>query len=439
MIYNPEMECMSREDMRRLQTERLIETVKRCYENVPFYKKKMDQKGIRPEDIKSIDDITKLPFTTKHDLRDEYPFGLQAVPMEQVVRVHASSGTTGKPVVATYTQNDLDNWAEGVARVLAVGDVGPGDVVQVSYGYCLFTGGLGAHQGVNKLGAIQLPTSAGNSEKQVMLMKDFGTTALCCTPSYALHLTEVMRKCDIKKEDLKLRVGFFGAEPWTWGIRRELEDKLGIKAIDIYGLTEMSGPGVGGECQYQDGTHVWEDMFYPEIVNPDTLEPVAPGERGELVFTSLCKEAMPIIRYRTRDLTHLIYEKCRCGRTAVRMGKILGRSDDMLIIRGVNVFPSQIEAILTEFPAFTPQYFITVDRKHNEDTFDLDVELREDLFSPNPAKQMPFIKYLYDRLVSVTGIKPNIHIQPPGTIQRSMGKAKHVLDKRDFSDWEKGK
>ena len=439
MIYNPEMECMSREDMRRLQSERLIETVKRCYENVPFYKKKMDQKGIRPEDIKSIDDITKLPFTTKHDLRDEYPFGLQAVPMEQVVRVHASSGTTGKPVVATYTQNDLDNWAEGVARVLAVGDVGPGDVVQVSYGYGLFTGGLGAHQGANKLGAIQLPTSAGNSEKQVMLMKDFGTTALCCTPSYALHLTEVMKKCDIKKEDLKLRVGFFGAEPWTWGIRRELEDKLGIKAIDIYGLTEMSGPGVGGECQYQDGTHVWEDMFYPEIVNPDTLEPVAPGERGELVFTSLCTEAMPIIRYRTRDLTHLIYEKCRCGRTAVRMGKILGRSDDMLIIRGVNVFPSQIEAILTEFPAFTPQYFITVDRKHNEDTFDLDVELREDLFSPNPAKQMPFIKYLYDRLVSVTGIKPNIHIQPPGTIQRSMGKAKHVLDKRDFSDWEKGK
>ena len=439
MIFNPEIECMSREDMRRLQTERLIEVVKRCYENVPFYKKKMDQKGIRPEDIKSIDDITKLPFTTKHDLRDEYPFGLQAVPMEEVKRIHASSGTTGKPVVATYTQNDLDNWAEGVARVLAVGDVGPGDVVQVSYGYGLFTGGLGAHQGANKLGAIQLPTSAGNSEKQVMLMKDFGTTALCCTPSYALHLTEVMKKCDIKKEDLKLRVGFFGAEPWTWGIRRELEDKLGIKAIDIYGLTEMSGPGVGGECQYQDGTHVWEDMFYPEIVNPDTLEPVAPGERGELVFTSLCKEAMPIIRYRTRDLTHLIYEKCRCGRTAVRMGKILGRSDDMLIIRGVNVFPSQIEAILTEFPAFTPQYFITVDRKHNEDTFDLDVELREDLFSPNPAKQMPFIKYLYDRLVSVTGIKPNIHIQPPGTIQRSMGKAKHVLDKRDFSDWEKGK
>ena len=430
---------MSREKMRELQSERLIATVKRCYENVPFYRKKMDQKGIRPEDIKSIDDITKLPFTTKHDLRDEYPYGLQAVPMSEIKRIHASSGTTGKPVVGTYTQNDLDNWAECVARVLAVGDVGPGDVVQVSYGYGLFTGGLGAHDGAGKVGAIQLPTSSGNSEKQVMLMQDFGTTALCCTPSYALHLTEVMEKCGIKKEDLKLRVGFFGAEPWTWGIRRELEAKLGIKALDIYGLTEMSGPGVGGECQYQAGTHVMEDMFYPAIINPDTLEPVAPGERGELVFTSLCKEAMPILRYRTRDLTHLIYEKCRCGRSSVRLGKILGRSDDMLIIRGVNVFPSQIEAILTEFPAFAPQYFITVDRKHNEDTFDLDVELREDLFSPNPAKQMPFIKYLYDRLVSVTGIKPNIHIQPPGTIERSQGKAKHVLDKRDFSDWEKGK
>ena len=247
MIFNPEIECMSREKMRELQTERLIATVKRCYENVPFYRRKMDQKGIRPEDIKSIDDITKLPFTTKHDLRDEYPYGLQAVPMSEIKRIHASSGTTGKPVVGTYTQNDLDNWAECVARVLAVGDVGPGDVVQVSYGYGLFTGGLGAHDGAGKVGAIQLPTSSGNSEKQVMLMQDFGTTALCCTPSYALHLTEVMEKCGIKKEDLKLRVGFFGAEPWTWGIRRELEAKLGIKAIDIYGLTEMSGPGVGGE------------------------------------------------------------------------------------------------------------------------------------------------------------------------------------------------
>lgn len=435
MIHNPQMECMSREDMRKLQTERLVATVKRCYEKVPFYKRRMDELGVKPEDIKSIDDVVKLPFTTKHDLRDEYPYGLQAVPMNEIKRIHASSGTTGKPVVGTYTQADLDMWSECVARVLAVGDVGPGDVVQVSYGYGLFTGGLGAHDGAGKLGAVQLPTSSGNSEKQIMLMQDLGTTALCCTPSYALHLAEIIEKNKVDVSKLKLRVGFFGAEPWTWGIRRELEAKLNIKAIDIYGLTEMCGPGVGGECQYQDGTHIWEDMFLPEIVNPETLEPVAPGEVGELVITSLCKEAMPILRYRTRDLSSLNYEPCKCGRTAVRLGKVLGRSDDMLIIRGVNVFPSQIETVLTEFPAFTPQYFITVDRKGNEDTFDLDVELREELFSPNPGKQMPFIKPLYDRLVSLTGIKPNIHIQPPGTIQRSTGKAKHVNDKRDFSNW----
>jgi len=435
MIFNPKMECMSREDMTKLQSERLVATVKRCYEKVPFYKRKMDERGIKPEDIKSIADVTKLPFTTKYDLRDEYPFGLQAVPMDQIRRIHASSGTTGKPVVGTYTQADLDMWAECCARVFAVGDVGPGDVVQVSYGYGLFTGGLGAHDGAAKLGAIQLPTSAGNSEKQIMMMQDMGTAAICCTPSYALHLAEVIEKNKVDVSKLKLRVGFFGAEPWTWGIRRELEAKLKIKAIDIYGLTEMCGPGVGGECQYQDGTHIWEDFFLPEIVNPETLEPVAPGEVGELVITSLCKEAMPILRYRTRDLSSLNYEPCKCGRTAVRLGKVLGRSDDMLIIRGVNVFPSQIETVLTEFPAFTPQYFITVDRKGNEDTFDLDVELREEFFSPNPGKQMPFIKPLYDRLVSLTGIKPNIHIQPPGTIQRSTGKAKHVNDKRDFSNW----
>ena len=435
MIHNPEMECMFREDMKKLQSERLVATVKRCYETVPFYKRKMDELGVKPEDIKSIDDVTKLPFTTKYDLRDEYPFGLQAVPMDKIRRIHASSGTTGKPVVGTYTQADLDMWSECCARVFAVGDIGPGDVVQVSYGYGLFTGGLGAHDGAAKLGAIQLPTSAGNSEKQIMMMQDMGTAAICCTPSYALHLAEVIEKNKVDVSKLKLRVGFFGAEPWTWGIRRELEAKLHIKAIDIYGLTEMCGPGVGGECQYQDGTHIWEDYFLPEIVNPETLEPVAPGEVGELVITSLCKEAMPILRYRTRDLSSLNYEPCKCGRTAVRLGKVLGRSDDMLIIRGVNVFPSQIETVLTEFPAFTPQYFITVDRKGNEDTFDLDVELREEFFSPNPGKQMPFIKPLYDRLVSLTGIKPNIHIQPPGTIQRSTGKAKHVNDKRDFSNW----
>lgn len=433
MIFNPQMECMSREDMKKLQSERLRNTVRRCYEKVPFYKRKMDELGVKPDDIKSIEDISKLPFTTKTDLRDEYPFGLQAVPQEEVVRIHASSGTTGKPVVDTYTKNDIRMWAEGVARVMAAGGVGPGDIVQVSYGYGLFTGGLGAHDGASLLGAVQLPTSAGNTEKQIMLMQDFGSTVLACTPSYAMRLAEAIHASDkVSIDKMKLRVGFFGAEPWTDGMRREIEDKLRIKALDIYGLTEMCGPGVGGECECQNGTHLWEDMFYPEIINPDTLEPVAPGEFGELVFTSLCKEAMPIIRYRTRDLTRLIYDKCECGRTAVRMDRILGRSDDMLIIRGVNVFPSQIEACLTEFPAFQPYYFITVDRVSNEDTFDLDVELKLEYFSYDPAKQMPFIKPLFDKIVSMVGIKPNIHILPPMSIERSMGKAKHVLDKRKF-------
>lgn len=433
MIFNPQMECMSREDMKKLQSERLRNTVRRCYEKVPFYKRKMDELGVKPDDIKSIEDISKLPFTTKTDLRDEYPFGLQAVPQEEVVRIHASSGTTGKPVVDTYTKNDIRMWAEGVARVMAAGGVGPGDIVQVSYGYGLFTGGLGAHDGASLLGAVQLPTSAGNTEKQIMLMQDFGSTVLACTPSYAMRLAEAIHASDkVSIDKMKLRVGFFGAEPWTDGMRREIEDKLRIKALDIYGLTEMCGPGVGGECECQNGAHLWEDMFYPEIINPDTLEPVAPGEFGELVFTSLCKEAMPIIRYRTRDLTRLIYDKCECGRTAVRMDRILGRSDDMLIIRGVNVFPSQIEACLTEFPAFQPYYFITVDRVSNEDTFDLDVELKLEYFSYDPAKQMPFIKPLFDKIVSMVGIKPNIHILPPMSIERSMGKAKHVLDKRKF-------
>lgn len=427
------MECMERQEMRALQSERLQKIVKTCYEKVPFYRKKMDARGVKPEDIKSIDDIVKLPFTTKTDLRDEYPFGLQAVSKEEVVRIHASSGTTGKPVVDTYTKNDLAMWAEGVARVMAAGNVGPSDTVQVSYGYGLFTGGLGAHDGAALLGATQLPTSAGNTEKQIMLMQDFGSTVLACTPSYALRLAEAIHQSDkVSIDNMKLRVGFFGAEPWTEGMRKELEDKLNIKAYDIYGLTEMCGPGVGGECECQNGTHLWEDMFYPEIINPDTLEPCAPGEFGELVFTSLCKEAMPILRYRTRDLTRLIYDKCECGRTAVRMDRILGRSDDMMIIRGVNVFPSQIETVLTEFPAFTPYYFITVDRVNNEDTFDLDVELRPEYFGADPKSQMPFIKPLFDRIVSLVGIKPNIHIKPPFGIERSMGKAKHVIDKRNF-------
>ena len=435
MIHNPHFECMSREDMTALQLERLQKTVKTCYEKVPFYRHKMDELGVKPDDIQSLADIKKLPFTTKHDLRDEYPFGLQAVPKSEIRRIHASSGTTGKPVVDVYTENDLKMWAEGVARVMAVADIGPGDTVQVSYGYGLFTGGLGAHDGAAMRGAIQLPTSAGNTEKQIMLMQDFGSTALACTPSYAMRLAEaIVDSKVVSVNKMKLRAGFFGAEPWTDGMRRELESKLHIKAYDIYGLTEMCGPGVGGECECQNGTHLWEDMFLPEIINPETLEPVAPGEFGELVFTSLCKEGMPILRYRTRDLTRLIYEPCKCGRTAVRMDRILGRSDDMMIIRGVNVFPSQIEACLTEFPAFQPYYFITVDRVNNEDTFDLDVELKPDYFMADPQAQMPFIKPLYNRIVSMVGIKPNIHILPPYAIERSMGKAKHVNDKRNFKN-----
>lgn len=435
MIHNPAIECMSREEMTALQSERLVKVVKRCYENVPFYRKKFDEMGLKPEDIKGIEDIHKLPFTTKTDLRDEYPFGLEAVPHSEVRRIHASSGTTGKPIVGTYTENDVKNWAEGVARCLAVADCGPGDTVQVSYGYGLFTGGLGAHDGAAVRGAIQLPTSAGNTEKQIMLMQDFQTTLLCCTPSYAMHIAEAVQNSkEVSVRRMKLRAGFFGAEPWSEGMRREIEQKLQIKAYDIYGLTEMSGPGVGGECQFQNGTHLWEDMFYPEIINPDTLEPCKPGEFGELVFTSLCKEAMPILRYRTRDLTRLIYEPCECGRTAVRMDKIMGRSDDMLIIRGVNVFPSTVEAILTEFPAFQPYYFITVDRVRNEDTFDIDVELKPEFFCTDPADQMKYIKPLFERMVSVMGIKPNIHIRPPFGIERSVGKAKHVKDLRNFKN-----
>ena len=430
MIHNPEMECMDRESMRKLQSERLQKVVKNCYENVPFYRKKMDRMGVTPEQIRSIDDIVKLPFTTKHDLRDEYPFGLQAVPQSEIRRIHASSGTTGKPVVGTYTENDLKMWAECVARVMAVGDVGPGDVVQVAYGYGLFTGGLGAHDGAAVRGAIQLPISAGNSAKQIMLMKDFGTTALCCTPSYALHLAEVIEQHpEIKAEDLKLRVGFFGAEPWTWGIRRELEKKLHIKAIDIYGLTEMCGPGVGGECLYQNGTHVAEDMFYPEIINPETGEVLPDGEKGELVFTCITKEAFPLLRYRTRDICVLTREKCSCGRTHVKMCKPRGRSDDMLIIRGVNVFPSQIETVLLN-KGYPANYQIIVDRVNHTDTLDVQVEMTPEMFTDNLGEIARRQKDLVDGLRAMLGLTAKVTLVAPKSIVRSEGKAVRVIDKR---------
>ncbi|MCF0203027.1 MAG: phenylacetate--CoA ligase [Bacteroidaceae bacterium] len=429
MIYNPERECMSREDLKKLQSERLVKIVRHTYDNVPFYRQRMDEVGVTPDDIKSIDDITKLPFTSKKDLRDTYPDGLFAVPRAEIIRLHASSGTTGKPIVAGYTQHDLDNWSEGVARCLTACGATKEDTIQVSYGYGLFTGGLGAHDGATKLGACVLPTSSGNTAKQIMLMQDIQCTGLCCTPSYALFLAEEIERMGAR-DNIKLKFGAFGAEPWTEGMRKELEEKLGIKAYDLYGLTEISGPGVGGECECQDGTHIWEDMFYPEIIDPVTGEQLPEGQEGELVFTTLDKWGMPMIRYRTRDLTHLNYEKCKCGRTAVRMGKILGRSDDMLIIRGVNVFPSQVESVILEVPEFQGQYFITVDRVNNIDTFDIDVELRPEHYSDDIQELLRLEKKLRERLVSVIGIKPQIHIVEPNSIERSMGKAKHVLDKR---------
>ncbi len=430
--WNEKVECMSREEMRRLQSERLVKMVKHVYEDSTYYRKRMDEYGVKPEDIRSIDDITKLPFTTKQDLRDNYPFNLFCVPMEKIVRLHASSGTTGKPIVAGYTREDLEMWSEVTARSLVAAGVSHKDIMQVSYGYGLFTGGLGAHDGGTLIGASIVPTSSGNTEKQITLMHDFGSTVLACTPSYALFLAETIAKNGFDINDFKLRVGVFGAEPWTNSMRAEIEEKLHLKAYDIYGLTEMCGPGVGCECECQNGTHLWEDHFYPEIIDPVTLQPVAPGEKGELVFTNLTKWGMPMIRYRTRDLTSLIYEKCECGRTAVRMNKILGRSDDMLIIRGVNVFPSTVESIILEFPECEPYYLIEVDRVNNVDTFDILVEVKPDFYTDRVNELVELKKRITARCQSVIGIKPNIKIVEPNTIERSMGKAKHAIDHRKF-------
>mgnify|MGYP002624724060 FL=1 len=431
MMWNPEMEAMPRKELERLQSERLVKIVKYTYDNVKFYHDRMDFAGVKPSDIKGIEDISKLPFMTKQDLRDYYPTGTFAAPMSEIVRFHASSGTTGKPIVAGYTQHDLDCWSEGVARCLTAYGITKEDIVQVAYGYGLFTGGLGAHDGATKIGCSVLPASSGNTAKQLMLMKDLGVTALCCTPSYALFLAESLHKSeDFKLSDMRLRAGAFGAEPWSENMRAELEEKLGIKAYDIYGLTEVCGPGVGGECECQDGTHIWEDMFYPEIIDPQTLKPLPHGEQGELVFTSLIKEGMPVVRYRTRDLTSLNYEMCKCGRTAVRMNKIMGRTDDMLIIRGVNVFPTQIESVIMEFEECNGQYLITVDRVDNTDTFGLDIELRSECYGDMVDQFHRLIKAITARIASVIGIKCEVHVVEPNSIERSAGKAKHVIDLR---------
>lgn len=430
MIWNETMECMSRGDMHKLQGIRLKRTVERMYHNCEPYRKRMQEKGITPNDIQTIEDIVKLPFTSKHDLRDYYPFGLLSVPMSEIVRLHASSGTTGKPIVVGYTRNDLNIWSEVGARCFTAFGLGKNDVVQISYGYGLFTGGLGAHAAAETIGGTVLPISSGNTEKQIMLMHDFGTVGLACTPSYALYLADALRDSKIPREEFKLKIGAFGAEPWTEGMRKELQEKLEIKAYDIYGLTEIIGPGVGHECEYQDGTHLCEDHFYPEIVDPSTGEPLPPGATGELVFSTITKDGMPLLRFRTRDLTSLNYETCRCGRTSVRMARILGRCDDMLIIRGVNVFPSQVESVICEIPQLEPHYLLVVDRINNLDTFEVQVEVKDEFFSYEMSKMLELRKHINHRLQSVLGISPDVKLVEPRSIERSQGKAKRVVDKR---------
>jgi phenylacetate-CoA ligase len=422
---------MPREELKRLQDARLREVVERVYYNVPWYREKMQKAGLSPDDIRGTDDLYRLPFTTKEDLRETYPFGMFAVPLSEILRVHASSGTTGRATVVGYTRRDLGMWSEVVARCLACAGVGREDIIQIAYGYGLFTGGLGLHYGAEKIGAVVVPVSGGNTKRQIQLMKDFGSTVLACTPSYALYLAEVMEEEKTDIGSLRLRVGVFGAEPWTESMRREIENRLNIKAIDIYGLSEVIGPGVSCECEYQDGLHINEDHFIPEIIDPESLNPLPPGSRGELVFTTVTKEGLPLIRYRTRDLTTLNYETCRCGRTMVRMAKCTGRSDDMLIIRGVNVFPSQIESILLEMNETKPHYLIIVDRVNNLDTLQILVEV-EELYFDKISQLQGLRDRLQQQVESTLGISADIKLVEPKTIERFEGKARRVIDKRKF-------
>ncbi len=429
-IYNEQIECMDRSEIRKLQLERLQWQVKRIYENVKMFRERMDEKGVKPEDIKTLSDLAKLPFTTKQDLRDYYPFGLLAAPMKDIVRIHASSGTTGRQIVAGYTRNDLDTWADGVARQFAATGADENSIIQVSYGYGLFTGGLGAHGGAERIGATVIPTSSGNTERQIRFMCELGTTHLCCTPSYAMYLGEAVKEMGVK-DQLKLKAGIFGAEPWTEDMRKQIEDALGLKAYDIYGLTEIMGPGVAYECSEQSGMHICEDLFIPEIIDPDTGEVLPEGSFGELVFTTITKEGQPLIRYRTRDLCILDYTPCNCGRTHVRMKKPAGRTDDMLIIRGVNVFPSQIEEVLLNYgQGITPNYLIVVDRVNNTDTLEVQVEMSDDLFADDVKTITGIEKAIHSKLLSVLGLSANVKLVGPKTITRSEGKAKRVIDNR---------
>ncbi len=430
-MWNQEMETMPRAELQRIQGERLRKTVERVYHNIPFYRRKFEEAGVKPEDIKCVQDVQKLPFTTKQDLRDNYPFGLFAVPQDEVVRIQASSGTTGKMTVVGYTKNDIGIWAEVMARTMGAGGVTRKDIVQVAYGYGLFTGGLGAHYGAERIGATVVPISGGNTKRQLQIMADFGTTTVACTPSYVLYMAETAVEEGIDIKNFPLKRGFFGAEPWSNNMRKEIEEKLNIKAYDIYGLCEIIGPGVACECTEQNGLHVWEDHFLVEIIDPATGEVLPYGEKGEVVFTCITKEALPLIRYRTRDISILYNDMCRCGRTHLRMNRVMGRTDDMLIIRGVNVFPSQIESVLLEIGETEPHYQLVVDREGTMDDLEIWVEVSERLFS-DQVRKLEEIEALIRREMQTTlGISARIKLVEPKTIARSEGKAKRIIDRRD--------
>lgn len=431
MIYNEEFETLPREALEAIQLRRLRATVARVYHAVPFYRRRFDEAGVKPDDIRSLSDLARLPFTTKADLRDNYPYGLFAVPLDNVTRIHASSGTTGKPTVVGYTRRDVETWAELMARSLTAAGARKEDIVHNAYGYGLFTGGLGVHYGAEKLGASVIPVSGGNTRRQILIMKDFGPTVLTCTPSYALHLAEAAEEMGVSFRELRFKSGLFGAEPWSERMRAEIEARLHLKAMDIYGLSEIMGPGVAVEClEAQRGLHVFEDHFIPEIIHPETGHPLPYGTPGELVFTTITKEAFPLIRYRTRDLSSLHPEPCRCGRTLVRMSRVQGRSDDMLIIRGVNVFPSQIESVILETRRFTPHYQLVVERVGNLDQLTVLVEMQPELFSDAIKNLQALERELEGAIRETLGVTVRVRLVEPKTLQRSEGKAARVIDKR---------
>lgn len=431
-FWQYEEETMSLDELKQFQLERLQSTLNRVSENVDFYKRKFKEVGIDVTQIKSLEDIKNLPFTTKQDLRDNYPYGMFAVPLKDIVRIHSSSGTTGKPTVVGYTKRDLETWKNLVARIMIAGGVTANDIVHIAFSYGLFTGGFGLHYGAEHIGASVIPVSSGNTKRQIMIMQDYRSSVLVCTPSYALHIAETLEKEGLSRNDIFLKYALLGSEPWGEKIRAEIENKLGVSATDNYGLSEIIGPGVSGECQYKNGLHINEDHFYAEIIDPDTCEVLPDGEKGELVITTLTKEAMPLIRYRTRDITRLFRDKCQCGRTFIKMEKPSGRTDDMLIINGVNVFPTQVEEVLKEFDQATPHYFIIVKKKGHLDLMEIQVEISENLFFDEMKKQRELLEKINERMFNVLGIKPKVKFVEPKTIERFEGKAKRVIDERQF-------